>query len=79
MRADPVLDDRPVQILLGREVPVDRARADAGAPGDLVDRHREPLGGEGVVGDLEHAGAVARRVRAQRPVGSSHVTTSGMD
>ena len=77
MRADPVLDDRPEQILLGREVPVDGAGADAGPPGDLVDRHRQPLGGERLVGDLEHAGAVAGRVRAQRPVGLSHSHTSG--
>ena len=71
---DPVVDHRPEQILLGREVPIDGARADAGPPGDLVDRHRQPLGREGVVGDLEHAGAVAGRVRAQRPVGLSHIT-----
>ena len=74
MPLDPVLDDRAEQILLRREVPVDGARADAGPAGDLVDRHRQPLGGEGVVGDLEHAGAVAGRVRAQRPVGFGHIT-----
>lgn len=40
--ADPVCDDSRVQRLLGREVAVDRAGPDAGAPGDLVDRDAQP-------------------------------------
>jgi NADPH:quinone reductase-like Zn-dependent oxidoreductase len=53
----------------------DAARANAGPPGDLIDWHRRPRGGERVIGDRQHAGAVAGRIRAQRPVKLSHVTS----
>ncbi len=39
---DAILDHRPEQVLLGREMPVDRARADAGTAGDLVDGTARP-------------------------------------
>ena len=58
----PLADDRLEQRFLGREMAVDGARADAGPPGDLVDRHGQPLLGEDVVGDLQHPGTVARRI-----------------
>jgi hypothetical protein len=63
----PVGDDRLEQRLLGREVPVDRARADAGSAGDLVDRDRQPLRGERLVGHIEHTGTVASGVGTQLP------------
>ncbi len=43
-------DDRLVQRLLCREVPVDGADPDAGVTGDFVDRHRQPLLGEDRLG-----------------------------
>ena len=58
-------------------MPVDGAGADTGTPGDLVDRHAKPVGGEGLVGDLQHPSAITRRVGAQRPGGLSHLTLLG--
>ena len=52
------------QCLLGREVPVDRARADAGPPGDLVKRYGQALVGERRLGGLQHTGAVPPGVGA---------------
>ena len=71
---DPVLDDGPVQILFRWEMPVHGSGADSGPAGDLVDRHGQSVGREGLVGDLQHAGTVARRIGTQRAVGLSHVT-----
>ena len=63
----PVVDDRLEQRLLRGEVPVERAGADARAPGDLVERHGDALLGERLLGDLEQPVPVALRVGAQRP------------
>ena len=62
--ADPLLDHRAEQIFLGGEMTVDGACADARPSSDLVDGHGKPLGGERLVGDLQQAGAIARRVGA---------------
>ena len=77
MRLNPVLYHRPEQILLGREMAVDGASTDTGPSGDLVDRHAQPVGGEGLIGDLQHPSAITRRVGAQRPGGLSHLTLLG--
>jgi hypothetical protein len=69
----PVGDDRLEQRLLRREVPVHGARADTGSTGDLVDRDRQPLRRERLVGHIEHAGPVASGVGAQLPRFLVHV------
>jgi hypothetical protein len=63
--AQPGLGDRLEQRLLGREVPVDGARPDAGPGRDLVQRHRAALRGEQLPRRLQDALAVAPGVGAQ--------------
>lgn len=57
---------RLVQGISGGEVPVDRADADSGAARDLVERHRQALGGQHVPCGGQHQIAVAASVRAHR-------------
>jgi len=68
----PIGDHRLKERVFGREMPIDGARAHARPPRDLVDRHRQPLGREGLVGDIQHACPVAGRVGAYRPLGAGH-------
>jgi hypothetical protein len=61
-----VVHDRLEQRLLGREVPVQRSRADPGAAGDLVEGDREAVGGERDCRRLDQAIPVAAGVGALR-------------
>src|SRR5271156_6055380 len=70
-----VRDDGVEQRFLGRKVPVDGAGPDSGPTGDLIDRHRQALGRKGFVGDLQHPGAVPRRVGPQPGYWLSHLTS----
>ena len=68
-------DHRPDQVFLGGEMPIDRSGADAGTPRYLVDRYRQPVGGEGFQGSFQYARTVSGRVGAHGPFGLSHVTS----
>ena len=59
---DPALHDRVEQRVPVREVPVERARADARALGDLVEGGVVPLLAEDRTGDLHDAVVVALRI-----------------
>ena len=71
--ADPLVQDRDDERVLGREVAEDRAVADARAPGDLVDADVEAALGEALARDVEQAVEVALRVGAERhpPIGTT--------
>jgi hypothetical protein len=56
------MHDRLEQRLLGREVPVQRSRADPGAAGDLIEGDGKAVSGEGDRGDLDEAIPVAAGV-----------------
>ena len=79
-RGQPIEQDGLAELLLGREVAVERAHADPGLLGDQVDRDLNPLDGEDVLGGFENAGPVALRVGPQRacaaPAGPSHPASS---
>jgi hypothetical protein len=66
---DPVGRDGVEQRLLGGEVAVHGAGPDARPAGDLVDGDGQPLLGERLVRDVQHAGPVPGRVGAQLPRG----------
>ena len=66
-----VVEDRADQRLLGREAAVQRAFADAGAAGDLLDPDVEARLGERGSGGVEDAGAVASGVGPQWAGGAS--------
>src|SRR6185369_12548937 len=55
------------QLLLGREVAVQRRRADAGVPGDLPHRRGQSFGGEHGPSRLQQAFAVVTGVRTPDP------------
>ena len=59
-----LVGERLEQVLLGREVAVDRADAHPGVARDLVDLRVEPLLGEQLARGHEHLGAVAPGVGA---------------
>ena len=63
--ADPGGRHRREQLLLGRKVPVDRARSDARQGGDLVERHAVAGRGERLPRGAQHLLAVAQRVGAR--------------
>ena len=65
-RRQPIEQDGLAELLLGREVAVERPHAHAGLLGDQVDRDLDPLDGEDVLGGLEDAGPVALGVGPQR-------------
>ena len=65
-RRQPLEEDGLAELLLGREVAVERPDAHAGLLGDDVDGRLDPLGREDDLGRLEDAGAVPLRVGAQR-------------
>ena len=58
-------DERQYEILPSRKVPVQRADANAAAPGDVVHRGRHTAGHERRMGDLQQPGAVAPGIGAQ--------------
>ena len=62
--AQAIEQDGLAELLLGREVAVERAHADAGLLGDDVDGGLDALGGEDHLGRIEDAGPVADCVRA---------------
>nr|WP_203218178.1 hypothetical protein [Nocardia terpenica] len=62
---DAIHDGGVEQRLLGGEVPVDGAGPDARAPGDLVQRHRDALGGKGFPSGREDTLAIAAGIGAQ--------------
>ena len=67
-----LVDDREVEVELGREVAVQDGLADLGALRDVVHGDVvEALGGEELLGDAQHLGAalVASHPRAARPRG----------
>jgi hypothetical protein len=61
---DRVLDHGRDQILLGREVPVERPDRDTGPPGDGLHGRVHPGGGHKLARRAEDAGAVTRSVRS---------------
>ena len=76
-RRQPLQQDGLAELLLGREVAVERAHPDAGLLGDQVDGDLDPLDGEDGLGGFEDAGPVAlgvgpQRARAPAAAASSH-------
>jgi hypothetical protein len=63
------LEDRRDQVVLGREVPVERRDVDAGGAGDRVDAHRQPVLAEGAGGRVDQERAIADGVLAGGAVG----------
>ena len=57
-------DDRLEERFLRGEVPVERAHAESGPPGDLVDGNGESFGREDLLRHLQHAPAIALGVRS---------------
>ena len=66
-RRQPIQQDGLAELLLGREVAVERAHAHTGLLGDQVDRDLDPLDREDVLGGFEDAGPVALGVGPLRP------------
>ena len=65
-RRQPIEQDGLAELLLGREVAVERPHAHARLLGDQVDRDLDPLDREDVLGGFEDAGPVALGVGPQR-------------
>lgn len=56
---------------------IDGSGADAGPPGDLVDGHRQPVGRERGVGNLQHPGTVPCRIRTHLVITSQPIDKTG--
>src|SRR6185312_2127393 len=72
--AQTIEEDRLAQLLLRREVAVERAHAHAGLLGDHVDGCLDALGSEDHLGRLEDAAPVPQRVSPQRTLRDRFVT-----
>jgi hypothetical protein len=66
-----VEEDRLEQSLLRREMPADRARSNPSAPGYLINRDLQALGGEDGVRHLQHPLPIAPGISPQRPAGAA--------
>lgn len=61
------------QIVLRGKVAVQSARAHSGLAGNIVQRYGQPMGGEHLIGHVQHPRTIARRVGTQRSLCSPQV------